>query len=65
MDKKHRDKKPLITGRVKLPRRSDYSKLLALLQGALADERMPQGVPGTFDLTVKEGEAYFLPQPSQ
>lgn len=50
---------------VKLPRRSDYSKLLALLQGALADERMPQGVPGTFDLTVKEGEAYFLPQPSQ
>lgn len=49
---------------VKLPRRSDYSKLLLLLQSALADERMPEGVPGTFDLTVKDGEAYFSPQKS-
>ena len=46
---------------VKLPRRPDYSQYLALLQAAIADEKMPQGVPGTFDLTVQDGRAYFRP----
>lgn len=50
---------------VKLPRRSDYSQYLALLQGALASQRLPQGVPGTFDLTVQDGRAYFQPSDSQ
>lgn len=48
--------------RVKLPRRTDYSSYLTLLQAAIASEQMPQGVPGTFDLTVQEGRAYFQPE---
>ncbi len=44
---------------LKLPRGGDYSRMLRLLEGALADERMPQNVPGIFDFTVKEGEVYF------
>lgn len=47
--------------KVKLPRRSDYEKLLKLLLAALDSEQIPQGVPGSFDLTVKDGEAYFRP----
>lgn len=47
---------------VKLPRRSDYSQYLALFQGALTSDRMPQGVPGTFDLTIQDGRAYFQPE---
>ena len=46
---------------VKLPRRLDYSEQLALLQAALASDRLPQGVAGTFDLTVQDGRAYFQP----
>ena len=46
---------------VELPRRPDYSEYLALLQGALDSEELPQGVPGTFDLTVQDGRAYFRP----
>ena len=49
---------------VKLPRRADYSQYLSLLQAAIADEKMPQGVPGTFDLTVQDGRAYFQPDHS-
>ena len=44
---------------VKLPRRADYSEYLALLQAALSSEEMPKDVPGTFDLTVQDGRAYF------
>lgn len=44
---------------VKLPRTADYSRHLSLLAGALVHENMPQGVPGTFDLTVEDGRAYF------
>ena len=47
--------------RVELPRRPDYSEYLALLQAALDSEKLPQGVPGTFDLTVRDGRAYFQP----
>lgn len=46
---------------VKLPRRLDYSEQLALLQAAPASDRLPQGVAGTFDLTVQDGRAYFQP----
>ena len=49
---------------VKLPRRPDYGEYLALLQAAIASEEMPQGVPGTFDLTVQDGHAYFNPDDS-
>ena len=44
---------------LKLPRDGDYDYLIRLLLAALADERMPQDVPGTFDFTVKEHEVFF------
>lgn len=44
---------------LKLPRDGDYDYLLRMLLNALSSERMPQGVPGTFDFTVKEGEVFF------
>ena len=50
---------------VKLPRRPDYGQYLALLQAAIDSDKLPQGVPGTFDLTIQEGRAYFLPQEEQ
>ncbi len=46
---------------VKLPRRSDYDRLLRLLLEALNSDRLQAGVPGTFDLTVEDGAAYFRP----
>ena len=47
--------------RVELPRRPDYGQYLALFQAALDSEELPQGVPGTFDLTIQDGRAYFQP----
>ena len=47
--------------RLKLPRGGDYDYLLRLLLNALDSEKMPQGVPGVFDFTVKDGEVYFRP----
>lgn len=47
--------------RVKLPRTADYSKCLRLLAGALASDELPEDTPGTFDLTVADGRAYFTP----
>lgn len=44
---------------LKLPRGADYQRIIRLLLAALDNERMPQGVPGVFDFTVKEGEVYF------
>ncbi|HIT32298.1 MAG TPA: FtsQ-type POTRA domain-containing protein [Candidatus Enterenecus stercoripullorum] len=46
---------------VKLPRRTDYSEYLTLLQAAISSEELPENVPGTFDLTVQDGRAYFRP----
>lgn len=50
---------------VKLPRTTDYSKCLSLLLGALGDERMPENTPGSFDLTVEDGKAFFTRKSSQ
>ena len=44
---------------VKFPRGGDYDYMVRLFLAALADERMPQGVPGTLDLTVTEHEVFF------
>lgn len=44
---------------LKLPRGGDYDYMLRLLLSALENERMPQGVAGTFDFTVKDGEVFF------
>lgn len=44
---------------IKLPRGGDYHYMLRLVEGALSNEKMPQGVPGTFDLTVEDGAVHF------
>lgn len=44
---------------LKMPRGGDYDYMLRLLRSALESEKMPQGVPGVFDFTVKDGEVYF------
>lgn len=44
---------------LKLPRGGDYDRMMRLLLAALSNEKMPQGVPGTFDFTVKVGEVIF------
>ena len=45
---------------IKLPRGGDYSCMLGLIKNALNNERMPQGVPGTFDLVVEDGAVHFI-----
>lgn len=45
---------------IKLPRGGDYSYMLGLIKGALENERMPQDVPGTFDLAVEDGAVHFI-----
>jgi len=45
---------------IKLPRGGDYAYMLGLIKGALSSERMPQGVPGTFDLAVEDGAVHFI-----
>lgn len=45
--------------RVKLPRGGDYSYYLSLTQAALDSEKLPEGVPGTLDLTITEGKVNF------
>ena len=44
---------------IKLPRGGDYPYMLRLIEGALSNEKMPQGVPGIFDLTVEDGAVHF------
>jgi len=44
---------------LKFPHGGDFTYMLRLLQAALENERMPQGVPGVFDFTVKDGEVFF------
>lgn len=44
---------------IKLPRGGDYSYMLRLIEGALSNEKMPLGVPGTFDLTIEDGAVHF------
>lgn len=45
--------------RVKLPRGGDYSYYLSLTQAALDSGKLPEGVPGTLDLTITEGKVNF------
>lgn len=45
---------------IKFPRGGDYSYMLRLIKGALDNEKMPQGVPGMFDLTVEDGAVHFI-----
>ena len=49
---------------VKLPATADYTDELRLLRGALESGELPQGVAGTFDLTVEAGKAFFRPSAS-
>jgi len=44
---------------LKFPHGGDFVYMLRLLQAALENEKMPQGVPGVFDFTVKDGEVFF------
>lgn len=44
---------------VKFPRGGDYPYMLSLIEAALAHEKMPQGEPGTFDLTVEKNAVHF------
>lgn len=45
--------------KLKLPRGCDYDYKLRMLLDALSHEKLPQGVPGTFDFTVKEDSVFF------
>ena len=45
--------------RIKLPRGGDYSYYLSLTQAALDSGKLPEGVPGTLDLTITEGKVNF------
>ena len=44
---------------VKLPRGGDYSYYMSLTQAALDSGKLPEGVPGTLDLTITEGKVNF------
>lgn len=44
---------------LKFPRGGDYPYMLRLVEMALANEKMPQNEPGTFDLTVEDNAVHF------